>query len=79
MQYSELTEDEQLQILKQRRRQYEAEHFNHSVNKELLVASGNTDEDTKKAIEASNAAMKTLDSAHAETVKKIEKIEKAKK
>lgn len=76
MQYTELTEAEQLQILAQRQKQYEGEHFNHLTNKELLVATGAKDETTKKLIEDADAAMETLDKAHATTVKKIKELKK---
>lgn len=78
MEYSELTDDEQVQILQQRIRQYEGEHFNHSVNKELLLASvpagSEPDDATKEAIKAAEEAMKTLDDAHTNTKAKVEAL-----
>lgn len=74
MEYTELTTDEQVQILTQRKKQYEAEHFSHATNKDLLAASGATDETTKAAIKAADDAMRVLDRAHAETVKKLSRI-----
>lgn len=71
MEYTELSTEEQVQILGQRKKQYEAEHFNHTVNKDLLIATGATDEETKRAIADADKALKTLDHAHAETVKKL--------
>lgn len=76
MEYTELSEDEQKQILKQRAKQYEGEHFNHSVNKELLLATGNTDDATKDAIKAAEEAMSTLDDAYAATKDKLANLEK---
>lgn len=77
MEYTELSATEQKQILAQRVKQYEAEHFNHATNKELLVASGASDEQTKAAIKVAEDAMKTLDDAHAETTKKLATIDPA--
>jgi hypothetical protein len=79
MEYTELTVDEQKNILQQRKRQYEAEHYNHVINKELLTATGATDDQTKAAIKAADDAMKTLDNAHAATKKKLADLEKSSK
>ncbi len=76
MEYTELSADEQRQILAQRKKQYEGEHFNHAVNVELLEATGATDDQTKAAIKAAKDAMKTLDDAHANTTKKLKALEK---
>lgn len=78
MEYTELTTDEQEQILAQRVKQYEGEHFNHAFNVELLEASfpegTEPPEDIKAAIKAAKDAMKTLDKAHAATKAKLGKI-----
>lgn len=74
MEYTELSADQQKEILVNRKRQYEAEHFNHVVNRDLLVAGGATDAETQRAIKTAEAALVVLDAAHAETVKKIKKI-----
>lgn len=78
MDYTELSKDEQIQILTQRTRQYEAEHFNHTVNKELLLATvpagGTPDEQTAAAIKAADEAIKTLDGAHKATRAKITQL-----
>ena len=71
MNYTALTAADQRQMLDQRQRQYEAEHFSHAINKDLLVASGATDDATKEAIKAATDAMATLDKAHAEIAKKL--------
>lgn len=77
MEYTQLTSDEQERILADRVRQYEAEHFNHSLNKKLLEASGATDEQTQAAIKASEEAMATLDDAHTNTKAEIQRIRDA--
>ena len=71
MKYDELTADEQAQILTQRKKQYEVDHFNHATNHELLVKSGKTDEQTEAQIKVAEDAMKTLDDAHAAVVEKL--------
>lgn len=76
MNYTTLTVADQKQMLEQRQRQYEQEHFAHSVNKDLLVASGATDQTTKDATKAAADAMATLDKAHAEVAKKIAALPK---
>lgn len=65
MEYTKLNTDQQRQMLEQRITQYEAEYFQHSVNKDLLVASGDTSERTQAAIKVEEDAMATLDDAHA--------------
>ncbi len=73
MKYERLSEDHQREMLEQRLRQYEGEHFNHSTNYDLLVEQG-----AENSAEAKQAqeAMKTLDKAHANTKKKAGKIPK---
>lgn len=71
MKYAALTTADQRAILEQRLRQYEADHFSHAINKDLLVASGATDDATKQAIKQADEAMATLDKAHAEVTKKL--------
>lgn len=71
MEYIDLTPEQQIEILTQRRQRYEIEHFQHQLNKDLLVASGATDKDTLDAIKAADAAMAVLDKAHKETEDKI--------
>lgn len=75
MNYATLTAADQKSILEQRQRQYEAEHFQHTINKDLLVSSGLSDEETTKAIEQADAAIATLDAAHAEICTKLSERE----
>lgn len=63
MNYTTSTAAEQKAMLEQRQRQYESEHFAHAINKDLLVASGATDDATKAAIKVAVEAMATLDKA----------------
>ena len=74
MKYEKLEADQQAQMLEQRLGQYEMEHYQHSVNLSLLVASGATDDATKEAIKASQDAMDALDDAHANTLKEAAKV-----
>ncbi len=79
MEYTQLSVDEQKQILTQRLKQYEGEHFNHKTNDELLAANGATDEQTKAARKASKEAMDTLDKAYAATKLKLASLDKGAK
>lgn len=65
MKYEKLTIDEQKATLEARLRQLESEHFNHQLLIDQLTASGDTSDETKAAIKASQDAQKILDSAHA--------------
>lgn len=74
MDYEKLTLDQQEQMLDQRLAQYEQEHFNHSVNLKLLEDSGADDPATAEAKRAAQAAMETLDKAHAQAKAERNKI-----
>lgn len=71
MQYDELTEDEVRQILTQRKKQYQVDHLNHSLNVELLRKSGASDEQTLAQVRAEEAAIEVLEDAHAIVVEKL--------
>lgn len=76
MKYDRLTKDQQEAMLEARLARYEAEHYDHAVNEVLLVASGDTEQSTKDAIEQVRQAMATLDKAHAATLAELTKIKK---
>lgn len=71
MQYDTLAADAQRQLLNQRLAQYEAEHFQHTVNRDLIVASGDTSEAAVAQVKAAVDAMAVLDQAHAEVKKRL--------
>ena len=74
MDYSFLGDDQRQQILQQRLAQYEAEYFQHSLNCRLLAASGDSSESTACAIAEAEAAMATLDAAHAGVLAELASI-----
>lgn len=77
MEYAELTDADQEQILRGHRRQFEAEHFTHRTNLdrlEALEAAGTADDAARAAAEAAREALATLDDAHANTTRKIEEV-----
>lgn len=82
MQYEKLTDEARAQMLDDRLAQYEAEHYQHEVNVQLLTASGSDDSATTAAINEAKAAQLILDKAHAgvkaEAVKVKSKMKPAK-
>lgn len=64
MQYERLDNNQKKQLLEQRLTQYEAEHYQHSLNKHLLEQSGDASEQTKFAMKQADDAMATLDHAY---------------
>lgn len=76
MNYTKLDAAQQKAILDQRLAGYESEHYQHTLNKDLLVSSGATDAKTKAEIANAEAAIKTLDKAHAEVLKRLAALPK---
>lgn len=76
MKYAAFTAADQRALLEQRLRSYEMDHYAHTINRDLLVASGATDDGTKAAIKQADEAMATLDKAHAEVAKKLAALAK---
>lgn len=74
MKYEKLTDDEKAAMLDNRLRQYEQEHYNHSINVALLRASGAADDATLAQIAVGETAMATLDAAHANTKAELAKV-----
>jgi hypothetical protein len=82
MEYKQLTDLQQRSMLEQRQIGLEQEHFNHTVNLELLettVAAAKAegkrvDADTQKALDDTKAAIATIESAHEEVTKLISDI-----
>jgi hypothetical protein len=69
MEYTELTDSEQRQILQQRLKQYEAEHYNQTINFDLL--KDKKDEQSVVVLEQIKDTLKELDIAHAEITNRL--------
>lgn len=66
MEYTQLSEAQQKQMLESRLAGLEAEHFNHTVNLTLLEASGDNSDQVKAAIKDAKEAIKVIEQAHEE-------------
>lgn len=60
--YSTITVEQQLSMLDSRLAQFEAEHFNHEMNKVALATTPDSTEKTA-ALDAANAAQTTIEAA----------------
>jgi hypothetical protein len=67
--YSRITEDEQKQLLEQRLRNLEAEHFQHNTNLQAGIAAGNDD-----VVATSKASMVAIEQVHAEIEKQLKAL-----
>ncbi len=75
MDYKYLSREDQKQALLGRLRQYENEHFNHSVNRDLVKGSGVEAPALAAVVEQSDTAMAQLDAAYKQTLAKLREIE----
>lgn len=69
MEYQYLNGAQQKELLQQRMANLEAEHFNHSVNVELIqsaIGDGEPSEADAQALADAQAALATIESVHAE-------------
>jgi hypothetical protein len=72
--YTRLNQDQQRQMLENRIAGLEAEHYNHSINIQLLEASGDTSDAVKAQVKVSREAMQIIEDAHSEVAALLENI-----
>lgn len=70
-----MTNADQSVILRERLGDYEHNHFVKSLDRDLLVGTGATDDNTLKAIKALSEQMATIEAAHAEVARRLAALE----
>lgn len=75
LEYTALDTEMQSQILTERLRQIEAEHFNHVTNKAVIASQPLGDEEAKKnALALTDKAMGELEAAHRTIAAQLEAL-----
>ncbi len=76
MEYTELTVEEKIQILRQRQKNFELEHFQHEINRDVAKGSKALSPEARDAgVKQAVDAMAVLEEAHAATVAELKKLQ----